>query len=164
MDDAASETASFDRRGMLQRRCGVNGLRIAFLVRLSHARLLDLDVTQAAALDGVHLVATQADLDADNVGEISVNISRRYCRAVNAYSKPPMMRDLNRHAGDIVAMVVADTQQIADDALAVIAAEFDPLPAVTDVYVQWPMGRRSSIPNIRKISHSPGVLARLKRR
>ncbi len=113
------------------------GLRVAFLrAPFAHARLRDLDVASAAALEGVHLVATQADLDADNVGEIQCQYKPPLLSGgkMQLVSKPPMMRDLNRHAGDIVAMVVADTQQIADDALAMIAAEFDPLPAVTDVY------------------------------
>ncbi|MCH1427255.1 MAG: molybdopterin-dependent oxidoreductase, partial [Alphaproteobacteria bacterium] len=44
------------------------------------------------------------------------------------------VRDINRYAGDIVAMVVADTQTHANDAVELIDASFEPLPAVTDVY------------------------------
>ena len=89
------------------------GLRVAFLrAPFAHAHLRDLDVASAAALDGVHLVATQADLDADNVGEIQCQYKPPLMSGgkMQPVSKPPMMRDLNRHAGDIVAMVVADTQ------------------------------------------------------
>ena len=47
------------------------GLSIAFLrAPLAHARLVSVDTSTAAATAGVRLVATQADLDADGVGEI----------------------------------------------------------------------------------------------
>ncbi|MDC1407610.1 molybdopterin-dependent oxidoreductase [Candidatus Puniceispirillum sp.] len=49
-------------------------------------------------------------------------------------SKPAMVRDINRYAGDIVAMVVADLQETADSAIELIAADFEPMPAVTDIY------------------------------
>ncbi|MDO7560640.1 MAG: hypothetical protein MUR36_07850, partial [Paracoccaceae bacterium] len=43
------------------------GLRVAFLrAPHAHAHLLDIDLAAARQMDGVHLVATQADLDADN--------------------------------------------------------------------------------------------------
>ena len=47
------------------------GLRIAFLrAPYAHARMRTLDVSAARKLAGVRLVATQADLDADNIGDI----------------------------------------------------------------------------------------------
>lgn len=47
------------------------GLAVAFLrAPLAHARLVSVDTAAAAAMPGVHLVATQADLDADGIGEI----------------------------------------------------------------------------------------------
>ncbi len=49
-------------------------------------------------------------------------------------TKPPMARDIVRHAGDLVAMVVAETRQQAMDALDLIEVDYDPLEAVTDVY------------------------------
>ena len=47
------------------------GLRIAFLRSPhAHARICTPDVSAARKLAGVRLVATQADLDADNIGDI----------------------------------------------------------------------------------------------
>ena len=113
------------------------GLRVAFLrAPYAHARLTHLDCTAARALDGVRLVASQADLDADNVGEIKC----QYCPPLisggkmEMITKPPMVRDINRYAGDIIAMVVADTQDIADAALELIEADYETFQAVTDVY------------------------------
>ena len=90
----------------------------------------------AAALDGVHLVATQADLDADGVGEIHCQnwLKNEDGEKMTLVSHPPMVRGVNRTAGDIVAVVVADDATIAHDALELIDARYDSMPAVTDVY------------------------------
>ncbi len=113
------------------------GLRVAFLrAPYAHARLKSLDYSAAETAPGVRLVASQADLDADQIGEIhcQLQIENFDGSKMPMTTKPPMVRDINRNAGDIVAMVVADTQTEADDAVELIAASFDPLPAVTDVY------------------------------
>ena len=49
-------------------------------------------------------------------------------------TKPAMARDIIRHAGDLVAMVVAGTRQQALDALELIEVDYEPLDAVVDVY------------------------------
>ena len=55
------------------------GLGVAFLrAPLAHARLLSVDTSAAAAMDGVLLVATQVDLDADKVGEIQCQQRQTY--------------------------------------------------------------------------------------
>ena len=113
------------------------GLGVAFLrAPLAHARLLSVDTSAAAAMDGVLLVATQADLDADNVGEIQCQhrLTNEDGEAMTMVSHPPMVRDVNRTAGDIVAVVIAETDSIAQDAMELIDARYDSMPAVTDVY------------------------------
>ena len=113
------------------------GLRVAFLrAPHAHAHLLDIDLAAARQMDGVHLVATQADLDADNIGDVLCQYRPPLIGGgkMQLVSKPAMVRDINRHAGDIVAMVVADRQETADSAIELIAAEFEPMPAVTDIY------------------------------
>ena len=118
------------------------GLAVAFLrAPLAHSRLVSIDVSGAAALEGVHLVATQADLDADNVGEIHCQTQLRNedGEKMTLVSHPPMVRDVNRTAGDIVAVVVAHDATIAHDALELIEARYDSMPAVTDVMLR---GRR----------------------
>jgi len=114
-----------------------SGLAVAFLrAPLAHARLLSVDTDAAAALEGVHLVATQADLDADGVGEIHCRhrLTNDDGKQMTMVSHPPMVRDVNRTAGDIVAVVVAEDATTAHDALELIDARYDSLPAVTDVY------------------------------
>ena len=113
------------------------GLHVAFLrAPYAHAHLLNIDPEVARQMDGVHLVATQADLDADHIGDVLCQYRPPLIGGgkMQLVSKPAMVRDINRHAGDIVAMVVADQQEIADSAIELIAAEFEPMPAVTDIY------------------------------
>ena len=113
------------------------GLSIAFLrAPLAHARLVSVDTSAAAAMAGVRLVATQADLDADGVGDIHCEhrLTNSDGTKMTMVSHPPMVRDVNRTAGDIVAMVVADDATTAQDALEQINVRYDGMPAVTDVY------------------------------
>ena len=113
------------------------GLAVAFLrAPLAHARLVSVDIAAAAALDGVHLVATQADLDADGVGEIHCQhwLQNEDGETMTKVTHPAMVRDVNRAVGDVVAVVVAETDSIALDAVELIDARYDSLVAVTDVY------------------------------
>ena len=113
------------------------GLRVAFLrAPFAHARMLNLDVSTAQQLAGVNLVATQADLDADNIGDIECHFQPPLASGgkMHLISKPAMVRDINRHAGDIIAMVVAETEETALSAIELIKADFQEMPAVTDVY------------------------------
>ncbi|MGB0939882.1 MAG: xanthine dehydrogenase family protein molybdopterin-binding subunit [Candidatus Puniceispirillaceae bacterium] len=113
------------------------GRAVAFLrAPFAHARITHLDLAAARGCDGVVLAACQADLDADNVGEIHCLFypENRDGSKVAHTTKPPMARDIVRHAGDLVAMVVAETRQQAMDALDMIEVDYDPLDAVTDVY------------------------------
>jgi carbon-monoxide dehydrogenase large subunit len=113
------------------------GRAVAFLrAPFAHAAITHLDLSAARSADGVVLAACQADLDADNVGEIQCQFYpvNRDGSKVPKTTKPPMARELVRHAGDLVAMVVAETRQQAMDALDLIEVDYDPLEAVTDVY------------------------------
>ena len=51
----------------------------------------------------------------------------------NQRTQVPLARGKVRHVGEPVAMVVAESRYIAEDALADIAVEYQPLPAVTDL-------------------------------
>lgn len=113
------------------------GAYVAFLRSpVAHADITVLDISAAKSADGVILAATQADLDADNVGDIHCQdyVRNRDGSEVPRITKPAMAKDRVRHAGDILAMVVAETKQQALDALEMIEVDFDILPAVCDVY------------------------------
>ena len=101
----------------------------------AHARLTHLDLTEARAAPGVLLAAAQADLDADNVGDVQCQyyVKNKDGSEITKTSKPAMIRDICRYAGDIVAMVVAKTREQAQDALELIEVDFDPMDSVCDI-------------------------------
>lgn len=103
----ARYTADLKRPGMLYGRV----LRSPH----AHARIIGVDTTAAARLPGVHAVLTHHDvppvrLDADLL------------------PLDPMVR----FVGDEVALVAAESEAIAEDALHVIQVQYEVLPAVFD--------------------------------
>ncbi len=114
-----------------------HGLAVAFLRSpFAHAKLAQLDLSEACTSEGVHLAVGQAEMDADNVGEIHCQqyVENRDGSQIPRTTKSAMVRDIIRHAGDIVAMVVADTRQQALDALELIDVDYTPMDSVCDVY------------------------------
>jgi hypothetical protein len=133
------------------------GLRVAFLrAPYAHARLQSLDYSAAASATGVRLVASQADLDADQVGDIhcQLQIENFDGSKMPMTTKPAMVRDINRYAGDIVAMVVADTQTQANDAV-----DLNHCPPLPTSMRRWPMAHRSFMTVIRVTGCLTGTLA-----
>ena len=113
------------------------GLHVAFLrAPYGFAKLESLDVEAARQSGGVVLVATQADLDADKIADIQCQhyVDWFDGRKMARSSKPAMIRDYNRHAGEIIAMVVAESRDQALAALDFIEFDSEPLEAVTDIY------------------------------
>jgi aerobic carbon-monoxide dehydrogenase large subunit len=104
----------------------------------AHARLARIDVRAARVMDGVAAVFTFADLE-------------RWLKPLPLFGAPPpglaagvkfelrqapqyaLARERVRHVGEAVAMVVADSPARAEDALARIAVEWEPLPAAVDM-------------------------------
>ncbi|HXV47680.1 MAG TPA: xanthine dehydrogenase family protein molybdopterin-binding subunit [Candidatus Binatia bacterium] len=87
-----------------------------------HARLLKIDPGKAAALPGVRAVVTRDDLSA---------LNPYFGTAVE--DQPVVVIDKARYAGDIVAAVAADSRDIAEEAITLIDAEYEELPAATDI-------------------------------
>jgi CO/xanthine dehydrogenase Mo-binding subunit len=85
------------------------------------ARILGVDVSAAASLPGVHAVLLAADLPG----------KRTF--GLNFDDQPVLADSLVRHHGEPIAVVAADTPVIARKATALIAVDWRPLPAVTDM-------------------------------
>ena len=100
----------------------------------AHAWILNLDTGSACNAPGVVAVYTAEDLERCGVGALPCGwkISDRAGRPMTAPPHYPLAKDRVRHVGDPVAMVVAETKRQAEDAVEMIAAEFEPLDAVTD--------------------------------
>ncbi|MEM7332074.1 MAG: molybdopterin cofactor-binding domain-containing protein [Chloroflexota bacterium] len=92
----------------------------------AHARILNIDDSDALALPGVRAVAHYK------------NVERvLYASGGQSYPNPPPYDQVSfdnkvRHVGDRVAAVAADTLEIAEKALELIKVEYEVLPAVFD--------------------------------
>lgn len=94
-----------------------------------HARILSIDTSRAEALEGVHAVLTAADVPGENIHGL-VHLDWPVLCAVG---------DKVRYMGDSVAIVAADTQEIAEAALDLIDVVYEPLPVVPDaVFARTP--------------------------
>ena len=125
-----------DERFLLGRGCYVEDIDVgsalhSHVLRSPHAHALvrRIDVARAAALPGVHLVATAADLAADGLGPMPC------LAAVTPLIVPPrpaLAQDRVRHVGDPVAFIVADSIEAAREAAELVEVDYGPLPAVVD--------------------------------
>ena len=110
-------------------------LHVAFLrSQHAHARLASVEASAARARPGVAAVYTAADLGAYwRPGPLLVPPPPIPGLVFNACTQVPLARDKLRHVGEPIAMVVAESRYLAEDALDDIVVEADPLPAVVDL-------------------------------
>ena len=95
---------------------------------VAHGRIVRLDPAAALAVPGVHGVITAADIP----GAMPTIPFRRPNPTIAPYAQPVIADGTVRYVGEPVALVVAETAETAEDALAAIALEVDALPAVVD--------------------------------
>src|SRR5215510_4492882 len=94
----------------------------------AHARIAQIDVASARALDGVAAVLTGTDL-ARLVKPVRAGSKTRDYKET---SIPPLAVDKVRYVGEAVAVVVTESRYLAEDALEQISVDYDPLPVVAD--------------------------------
>ena len=92
----------------------------------AHARIKRIDASKARALPGVHAVLTCDDLP-----------RVKYASGGQSYPQPPPYDQVSldnkvRHVGDRVAVVAAETPELAQRALRLIEVEYEVLPCVLD--------------------------------
>ncbi|MES2171009.1 MAG: molybdopterin cofactor-binding domain-containing protein, partial [Actinomycetota bacterium] len=92
----------------------------------AHARIVSIDVSRAAALDGVHAVLTHLDSPA------TMFSTGRHEHRTDDPDDTLVLDPVLRFRGQRVAAVVADSVRIAERALQLIAVEYEVLPAVFD--------------------------------
>ncbi len=108
----AMYTDDFTFPGMLYART----LRAAY----PHARILSINTDKAKALPGVHAVLTHKDVPGRNR------------HGLVHLDWPALCDDKVRYMGDPVAIVAADAQDIANEALNLIEVQYEPLGVVDD--------------------------------
>lgn len=95
---------------------------------VAHGRLVNIDAKAALDMPGVHAVITAADLPS----VIPTIPFRRPNPTIAPYAQPVMATDKVRYVGEPVAFVLADSAEIAEDALQFISVEIDTLDPIVD--------------------------------
>lgn len=102
---------------------------------VAHARIVSIDSAAALALPGVVAVLTGADLVAAGVKPMAVE--PMFVRPDGSPGatplRPALAHDVVRFVGEQVAAVIAESAEVAKDALEAIVVEYDELPVVTEL-------------------------------
>ncbi|MDP3186567.1 MAG: xanthine dehydrogenase family protein molybdopterin-binding subunit, partial [Anaerolineales bacterium] len=101
----------------------------------AHARLLSIDVSVARQRPGVVAVFTAEDMGDDWQPGPPLVSPPPTAKDVIFHSRRqvPLVKDKVRHAGEAIAVVIAESRYIAEDAVEDILVEFEPLEAVSDL-------------------------------
>jgi len=123
---------------------------VAVFAHRAHARILRIDSSAASARVGVHAVLTAQDVPRNRFGLIEAD-------------QPLLCEDVVRFYGDRVALVVADSAEIAREAAALVVVEYEDLPPLTDPHAAIEPGAprvhadRDNVLLRQKIVHGPAV-------
>ena len=99
----------------------------------AHARILGIDTAAALEIPGVVAVFTFQDI-VNTVDPRPIPMRRGSFSGLERFLQYPLAGDKVRYVGDPVAVAVAESRYVAEDALDAIEVTYDPLPAVTDVW------------------------------
>jgi len=120
----------------------------------AHARIRRVDTAGALATPGVIAVLTGEDAADDGVKSLTHSpmpgnpheemVKSHHVSFVAPH--PPMPADRVRFAGEVVAMVIAETSAAARDGAERVGVDWTPLPAVTSVKRAWPSFSKNARP------------------
>jgi carbon-monoxide dehydrogenase large subunit len=109
----------------------VEGMLHAAILRspIAHARIMPIDASAALAMPGIHAVLTAQDIG-DTIPIIPLRLAP--LPEFEPFRQPVIASDKVRYVGEPIAVVVADSRALAEDALERIGIEFEALSAVTE--------------------------------
>jgi aerobic carbon-monoxide dehydrogenase large subunit len=96
---------------------------------VAHGRIRSIDISAARALAGVHSVITAKDIG-NRVPRVPMRLQP--LPDFEPFGQPVIAETKVRYVGEAIAVVLADTAGIAEDALGLIDVDIEPLPAVAD--------------------------------
>jgi aerobic carbon-monoxide dehydrogenase large subunit len=99
---------------------------------VGHGRIRSIGSARAKKIAGVHCVITAADL-----GQPAPRVPMRLqpMAEFETFGQPVMAHDKVRYVGEALAMVLAESAAIAEDALGAIDVDIEPLPAVSNSHI-----------------------------
>jgi carbon-monoxide dehydrogenase large subunit len=97
----------------------------------AHARIRAVDTGPALALPGVHAVLTADDLPepmrSERIPNLMTNPAIKIMRTQHALARSEVC-----YVGEAIAVVIAESRYVAEDAAAQVAVDYEVLPAVSD--------------------------------
>ncbi len=107
------------------------GLLYAVILRSSvaHGRLVSVDASAALKIEGVHAVITAKDMPG---GPPIVPMRLQPLPQFKPFEQPVIAHEKVRYVGEPIAVVLASSVAVGEDALEHIAVTIDELPAVAD--------------------------------
>ena len=97
----------------------------------AHAMVRGIDSTPATAMPGVHAVLTAADLPAP-MDRMPIPMLTPNPAIAVPRTQTVLARDEVNYVGQAIALVIADSRYIAEDAAAAVIVDYEALPAVAD--------------------------------
>jgi carbon-monoxide dehydrogenase large subunit len=105
---------------------------VIFRSGVAHGRIRRIDTSAARSIAGVRAVITAADIG-DTIPVIPLRLAN--LPEFKPYLQPVIATDKVRYVGEPIAVVIADSAAIAEDALEAIDIEIESLAAVPDRHV-----------------------------
>ena len=97
----------------------------------AHARITQIDASMAQTAQGVVAVLTADDLGAHGMQPMPMMAPAPMVKTpVTQY---PLARESVHYVGEAVALVIAESRALAEDAAAMVMVDYDPLPAQVDL-------------------------------
>ncbi len=112
----------------------------------AHARIVKIDTTAATKLPGVIGILTAADIP----GMKTIPMRTGHIDGLERSQQTPLATTAVRYVGDPVAVVVAESRYLAEDALELIEVEYEALGVVTDAHESMRAGApqlHETVPN-----------------
>jgi len=97
----------------------------------AHARVLDIDVSAALDVEGLLAIYTYSDLTGPMAEPLPVLIP--HPQLTSPRTGHPLVKDVAKHVGEPIVMVVATDRYLAEDAAALIEVSYEELPVVVGV-------------------------------
>jgi aerobic carbon-monoxide dehydrogenase large subunit len=105
---------------------------------VAHGRIRSVDLSRAAAAQGVVLVMSGAELLQllPPVPDTQLSLPRKWTAQVQHSflnpQQPLLAHDKVRHVGEAIAVILAESRYLAEDAADLVTVDLEPLPAVVD--------------------------------
>jgi carbon-monoxide dehydrogenase large subunit len=96
---------------------------------VAHGRIRSIEVARARALPGVHSVITAKEIG-NRVPRVPMRLQP--LPDFERFGQPVIAETKVRYVGEAIAVVLADSPGIAEDALGLVETDIEPLPAVAD--------------------------------